>query len=148
METINDPHSIKGMGLIYADDEEDEFEIDDLENSIINGVSHKKKESSIDYAAEYENEVDSFAKQFGLVDTHTPKPSAPTLSSDWGPYANPNRTNNTKSTNMFSTDADDDDDDDDDDNDDDDGNDDDDEDDGRRKQKKARTLVYNSNLVD
>jgi hypothetical protein len=67
MENPNDPRNIIGMANILADDEEDIDDIKELEKSIINGVSFKKKDDrNVDIAKEYDQELRQLSAQFNI----------------------------------------------------------------------------------
>ena len=66
MENLNDPRNIIGMASIYADDDED-IDIEELEKSIIDGISiRKKEEKPIDIAKEYDRELEELSKKFNI----------------------------------------------------------------------------------
>ena len=65
MENLNEPRNIIGMGEILLDDED--VDIDELEKSIINGISIKKaSDKSVDIAKEYDQELEQLSRQFNL----------------------------------------------------------------------------------
>jgi hypothetical protein len=73
MSNIDNPKNVVGMGDLLADDDED-LNIDDLEKSIITGVSQPKKENSVDLAKEYSKEIEDIGRRFNI------KQSLPTKS--------------------------------------------------------------------
>ena len=73
MENINDPKNIMGMADIYADDTED-INIEELERSIATGTSYKKKDETVDFAANYDDEIERLTKQFNS-NTYTEAPN-------------------------------------------------------------------------
>jgi hypothetical protein len=63
MENINDPKNIMGMADIFVDDTED-INIEELERSIATGTSYKKKDDVVDFAADYDADIERLTKQF------------------------------------------------------------------------------------
>jgi len=94
MENLNDPRNIIGMSDILADDDDDELDIDEIEKSIVNGVSYTKKETKqVDLAKEYDKELDQLTRQFGIDSgssgsgfgmSGSSKPSVPDVSGGFG----------------------------------------------------------------
>lgn len=70
MENINDSRNIVGMAEIYANEDED-IDIDEIEKSIITGDVLKKKEDQVDFAKEYDHELEQLSKQFNLTGFNT-----------------------------------------------------------------------------
>jgi hypothetical protein len=77
MENINDPKNIMGMADIYADDTED-INIEELERSISTGTSYKKKDETVDFAANYDDEIERLTKQFNS-NTYTEAPPSTSM---------------------------------------------------------------------
>jgi hypothetical protein len=65
MSILDDPKSIMGIGEIMVDTD-DEFDIDDLEKSIIKGSSYNKNTNTTDISKEYKNELEKLSNQFGI----------------------------------------------------------------------------------
>lgn len=65
MSNLDNPRNVVGMGDLLADDDED-LDIDDLEKSIITGVSQTKKSATVDLAKEYGKEIDDLGRKFGV----------------------------------------------------------------------------------
>jgi hypothetical protein len=65
MSILDDPKSIMGIGEIMVDTD-DEFDIDDLEKSIIKGSSYNKNTNTADISKEYKNELEKLSNQFGI----------------------------------------------------------------------------------
>lgn len=65
MNDLNNPRNVVGMGDLLADDDED-LDIEDLEKSIITGVSQSKNTPSVDLAKEYGKEIEDLGKRFGV----------------------------------------------------------------------------------
>ena len=88
MENPNDPHNIIGMADILADDEED-LDIDDIEKSIISGITLKKDDKPVDIAKEYDAELEQLGKQFNIGSFNS---KVPMLNDDdedvssWAPF--------------------------------------------------------------
>ncbi len=61
--SYDDPHNISGMAEILADDDED-INIEEIEKSIISGVSIKPKEVQVDMAKEYDADIHRLMNQF------------------------------------------------------------------------------------
>ncbi len=65
MSNLDNPRNVVGIGALLADDDED-LDIDDLEKSIITGVSQTKKGPAVDLAKEYGKEIDDLGRKFGV----------------------------------------------------------------------------------
>ncbi len=65
MSNLDNPRNVVGMGDLLADDDED-LDIDDLEKSIITGVSQVKKAPAVDLAKVYGKELDDLGRKFGV----------------------------------------------------------------------------------
>lgn len=70
MENVNDPKNIMGMADIYADDDED-INIEELERSIAAGTSYKKKDEMVDFAADYDADMERLNRQFNTGNFNT-----------------------------------------------------------------------------
>lgn len=70
MENVNDPKNIMGMADIYADDDED-INIEELERSIATGASYKKKDEIVDFAADYDADMERLNRQFNTGNFNT-----------------------------------------------------------------------------
>ncbi len=87
MSILDDPKSIIGIGEIMVDTD-DEFDIDDLEKSIIKGSSYSKAKSTQDITKEYKEELDKLSNYFGIeskpksISSHTSSVSPPKSSFD------------------------------------------------------------------
>lgn len=69
MSNLDNPRNVLGMGDLLADDDED-LDIEDLEKSIITGVSQTKKGSTVDLAKEYGKEIEDLGRKFGVKNTN------------------------------------------------------------------------------
>lgn len=65
MSNLDNPRNVLGMGDLLADDDED-LDIEDLEKSIITGVSQVKKGPTVDLAKEYGKEIEDLGRKFGI----------------------------------------------------------------------------------
>ncbi len=65
MSNLDNPRNVVGMGDLLADDDED-LDIDELEKSIITGVSQTKKAPTVDLAKAYGKELDDLGRKFGV----------------------------------------------------------------------------------
>ena len=67
MGDINNPKNIIGMGNILLDDGDD-INIDEIENSIMNGsaVLKKREDNNVDLAKEYSKEIEELSRKFNL----------------------------------------------------------------------------------
>lgn len=79
MNNIHDPKNVKGMADLLADDDED-IDIDEIEQSIIKGVSITKKDKQVDLAKEYGREIEDLGRKFG-IGGKTRLPSMPSMPS-------------------------------------------------------------------
>ena len=66
MSNLNNTKNVVGMCDLLADDDES-LDIDDLEKSIISGVTQPKKSATVDLAKEYSKEIDDLGKKFGVA---------------------------------------------------------------------------------
>lgn len=69
MSNLDNPRNVLGMGDLLADDDED-LDIEDLEKSIITGVSQTKKGPTVDLAKEYGKEIEDLGRKFGVRNTN------------------------------------------------------------------------------
>ncbi len=65
MSYKNDPRNIIGMAEILVNDDE-EIDIEQIEKSIINGVSAPKETNVRDIVKEFDKEIESIGKQYGI----------------------------------------------------------------------------------
>jgi hypothetical protein len=65
MSNINNTKNVVGMCDLLADADEN-LDIEDLERSIISGVTPQKKSATLDLAKEYSKEIDDLGRKFGV----------------------------------------------------------------------------------
>lgn len=104
MSNINNSTNVKGMGSILADDDDGDINIDDIEKSIIQGVSVVKRDKPVDLAKEYSKEIEDLGRKFNVSGG---KPSSLSSSDDsednrgiddllqWSPYDKPKSSSST-----------------------------------------------------
>lgn len=80
MSNLDNPRNVVGMGGLLADDNED-LNIDDLEQSIMTGISQPKKNPTVDLAKEYGKEIEDLGRKFGVKNIERTIPHIPKVSS-------------------------------------------------------------------